>query len=193
MIHVDFDSSDKLNGLFNFFNKFSFNRFEISGSTYDIDSYVRDPSFVALRNQSSSLYWVSKIGDDSIYFHFQYLICLKHYTIVTAGDEKIQHSYPKEFKLFGSNNNNSWNILDHQPIQSFCTETTCPGVTKDYSITNNNFYRYFKITNIKNSADQEYLILRSVEFFGLINPFSRLTCKSSRKRFNYCFFLIVLC
>ena len=176
MLNISYNGVDKLDGIFNYFNRIGKTHyFEVKGTKAN-EINVKEPEFVTKRNQPQQYYWASDRIDEFITFSFKNLIKLTRYSLTNAADPGL-HSYPEEFALYGSNDYNVWHIIDNQTDQHFCNSDQCSqSTTLDYLVDKNMFWRHFKIQNIKNSNYQDgYLILRSVEFFGIIYPAGWLT------------------
>lgn len=75
-------------------------------------------------------------------------IILSSYVLTGPIDESIRKSMPKDFVLVASNDGNSWILLDNH-----INLTWSIGVTKTFTITNNNAYSHYRIIINKINAD----------------------------------------
>jgi hypothetical protein len=94
------------------------------------------------------------------------LVCLTHYALKSDGDFR---DHLLEWTISGSNDENSWTIVDHQKTQALNGEY----ITKLFECVDKSsvsqFYRYFRLTQTgKNSSGSDYLQLSNIEFFGSI-------------------------
>ena len=164
-IKIPYESNNKLNGIFYYYNYIIKKAmFDVYSSTHEDVGNVK-PIQTTFRNNSNRFYWSSKDNDPNITFYFQDKIHLTDYVIKNAAG----HSYPTEFKVYGSNDNESWTEIDHQNVR-FCSSTTCGSSTeKNFTLNDNSkYYLYIKFMNVKNSyySNIKYILFSAIEFFG---------------------------
>jgi hypothetical protein len=74
-----------------------------------------------------------------------------------------------EWTASGSNDGNSWTILDHQKTQALNGNFITKLFEYGDKSSDSAFYRYLRLTQTgKNSYGNDYLMLSSIEFFGSI-------------------------
>ena len=190
MKHIKYNAKDKLDGIFNYFNRINKPYlFDAKGTILPDNANAQEPLFVTKRDQPAQYFWASDQSSPFILFSFSYSVRVTGYTLTSAGSSSLQHSYPEEFVVEASNNLANWKQLDYQTNQKFCEQEQCySSNTTHYEINNRYFGHYIRITNIKNSAyDDAYLILRSVEFFGFLNPYGAFTNQQYPHIYQYIF------
>ena len=173
MIRINYNEAAPLDGIFVHYQNVSKNNyFNVFGTKLKNIDNVQDPISVTQRDLPQKYFWASDSTDKSIYFSFRHSILLQRYCLTNAASEDVTHSYPREFILYFSHDNTTWEELDHQKQQKFCDSNRCGASnTLNYTIPESKsvFANYFRIKSIENSlTDEDYLILRYVEFFGLI-------------------------
>ena len=169
-LSIPYSEENQLNGIFTFFNhilkKQLFSIYTITNSYF-----YSDPIKTTFRDQNNTYFWVSEPNYPNITFSFDNPIYLTDYTIKNA----LNHSFPEDFAVFGSNNNDTWTQIDTANDNQFClTETGNCGSSQTiihFIVDNPGLYKYIRLMNIKNSEhdDNFYMIFSSIEFFGVIS------------------------
>ena len=178
---IPFDSNNKLNGIFYFYNYIiKQTLFEVYSSSHKENI---KPIQTTFRNNSDDFYWCSQNNDPNITFYFQEPIHLTDYVIRNAP----KCSYTSEFMVYGSNNNDTWTELDHQYAE-FCSSSVCLSYSDKEFISNsndNNYYHYFKFMNLQNSNSESnnYILFSAIELFGEIRK--KQLC--SNQYSSYCY------
>ena len=162
---------DPLDGIFVYLNRYHPTFFDIEASTV---SWLTDvePRDITNRNRSgSSLYWATNYELDMI-ISFKRPIFLTSYTIENAAG----HSWMMNWTVFGTNHKKQWDKIDERKGEIFCDNPSTsdnglrcsPNTNKTYFIQNPKFFNSIKIRNEKNTINENYIIMRSLEFHGLV-------------------------
>ena len=197
--YFPYDDSNQLKGIFNFYNHvIEKNMFSIyTYSHKNVESI--DPIEITRRNNTNFIYWASADDYPNITFHFDYPILLTSYTIQNAPNESetIRHSYSEDFIVSGSNDNNTWIVIDEQKGIKFCNDTHGYCFSANiipFIIKYPEYYSYIRLTNLKNShsEDNNFIIMKSIEFFGEIKFKFVGTCQTIIFSNYHIFYLIMV-
>ena len=173
MIHISYNSSNELDGIFTYLYNTSKSEFiSVSGTKLSVAD-VQEAIFVTTRDQPIQYFWASDRADEYITFSFPFPVLLESYSLANAGSWICEHSYPTEWSVLGSNDMIKWKEIGHQNSIKFCNTKQCThSTTKHFNVSLQRFYRHIRIQNIANSLySDDYLILRYVELFGILNFF----------------------
>ena len=181
-LKIPYESNNKLNEIFYYYNYIIKKAmFDVYASTHEEVRNVK-PIQTTFRNNSNRFYWNSKDNDPNITFYFQEPIHLTDYVIKNAAE----HTYPTEFKVYGSNDNESWTEIDHQNNVRFCSSTICGSSTeKNFTLNDNSkYFHYIRLMNIRNShyKNNKYILFSAIEFFGEIGM--RTLCTNHNQYFT---------
>ena len=195
--YFPYDDNNKLSGIFNYYNHIiEKNMFSIYTSK---NIQLVDPIEITRRNNTNFICWTSANGYPNITFHFDYPILLTSYTIenAPAESETIRHTYMKDFIVSGSNDNNTWVVIDEQNGIEYCgsddgycsTSSILP-----FAIKYPEYYTYIRLTNIQNSLNtyNNFIIMKSIEFFGEIKLEFVATCQTTIFWEHYIFNMIII-
>ena len=174
MIHISYNSSNELDGIFTYLYNTSKSEFiSVIGTKLPGLSVVKEPIFVTKRNQPIEYFWASDSLDEYITFSFPFPVLLESYTLANAGSWMCEHSYPTEWSVLGSNDMIKWKEISHPTGIKFCSTVQClESKPKHFEVSLQRYFRHIRIENIANSRySDDYLILRSVELFGILNFF----------------------
>ena len=162
-LSIPYNEENQLNGIFTFFNhilkQHLFSIYTITNSCAS-----SDPIKTTFRDQNDSFYWVSERDYPNITFSFDNPIYLTDYTMKNA----LNHSFPEDFAVFGSNNNDTWTQIDTANDNQFCLTENCNSQKIiPFTVDNPGLFKYIRLMNIKNSEhdDYIYIIFSSIEFF----------------------------
>ena len=177
---IPYDDNNKLHGIFYFFNDILKQRlFSISTTTHSLTKDY-DPIQTTYRNNSENFYWCSTENNPNITFSFnQISILLTDYVISNAP----KHTFPEEFVVYGSNDNETWYEIDKKEEVNFCGTTNghcSTSIPNKFTTTYPKFYSNIKFMNLKNSYYEEnknYILFSSIEFFGQINYYQIYSIK----------------
>jgi hypothetical protein len=95
------------------------------------------------------------------------LVSLTHYALKSDGNSSAYHHV--EWTISGSNDGDSWTIVDCQKTQALNGRYIPKLFECGHKSSVSPFYRYLRLTQTgKNSYGNHYLMLSSIEFFGSI-------------------------
>lgn len=165
MVFIGYNSSRPLDGILSYiyYNKSS-SFYKITASKGK-ESYNND--FLLRRNKDECGLWYGVNESQNWTIKLTKKLLLINYEFENAGCSKLNRTYPVDFNLLGSNDGETWTVLDSRTNQLFCNTKTCKdNIIFEYSIQYPRPFYYFRIQNIKNSNNYEYMILRSFEMYG---------------------------
>ena len=186
---IPYDSKNQLKGIFYLYNEIVKQQlFSVFSTTHSLVSDTK-PIQTTYRNNTDDFYWCSTEDNPDIFYSFTAHIHLINFVIRNAP----KHTFPKHFKVFGSNNNQTWDLIDEQNDHDFCpgdNKYSCKAVKNIvFSVKHHDYYSYFKFTNIENSyyTDVNYILFSAIEFFGEINdlPICTRKCLIIDRNFLY--------
>lgn len=137
-------------------------------------------------------YWHTASGKQQVLIKFEHPILITNYSIIKCQ----HHSYPESFILYGKQNgrfveldkreNQKYNGDDIQAINNLTVtyQTNFAMLTKEVLLK-----------QTKSSCDAEYLLLRGLEFYGVVckncRMMMRLTCMSKSRNIVKLTYLII--
>lgn len=86
------------------------------------------------------------------------------YSLISANDAPNRD--PKNWTLYGSNNNSSWTVIDKRENQNFIYRQS----TQYYSCVTNKTYKYFKL-DVESNHDEKNIQLAEWQLFGEFNTY----------------------
>ena len=194
-----FNHESPLDGIFASFGPERKKYFQIEASTLDLVPDTTPYNITSRDNPSSYVYWATASSENEMIISFYKSILITSYTIENAGQS---HSWMRNWTIFGSNNKKEWLEIDHREDEEFCTyyihesKKYCgspnPRSNQTYVVQNPKYFHHILFRCEENSLNSKYIIMRSLEFFGLI-PYSPL-CSIVRRYicFNQALFIISL-
>jgi hypothetical protein len=135
-------------------------------------------------NTNASNAWASAVA--SVDHWLKYDLGLGNATTVTSykmTSQNVDSLCPGDFKLQGSNNDSEWTDLD---TQTGITWGGAGGVEKEFIISNNTAYRYYRIyVTLRSGGSQGETHIRRVKLFGstfsnLVNEYVPIIPKSNQ-------------
>ena len=141
--------------------------------------------------------------DNSPYItvNFNTPLYITNYSIVNAYYEG-QRTFPTEWIIEGKYRNNQKHVIDYRNGYFFCERAThcSKGYVKTFSVNKTGPFSSLTIKGIANSDGNPYLILSSLEFFGILCSRSKciypLTCNNRRNhlsiRLSKLLFIVIL-
>ena len=173
--YFPYREKDELNGIFVYLNKHYEQEFTIEATTHTNLQHLTPYSITKRDNDENYNYWVSGENDEDMVFSFRHPVLIDAYTIENGGP---QHSWMSNWSIFGSKNKNEWLKIDQQKGELFCDakevfygkicDDTNGRSNKTYFIGSPSYFYHIKIENDWNSINGHYIIMRSLEFFGII-------------------------
>ena len=197
-----FKEDDKLNGVFTYLNQKRLKTFRIEATVHETVPLTTAYDITERDNSENFVYWASARGSQEMIISFRKPILFTGYTFENAGSP---YSWMMSWTIFGSNDRSQWENIDHQEDEIFCQNNSThptgficaepnPRSNISYLIKEPKYYSHIKIQNDKNSVTGNYIILRSLEFFGFIpySYFCSRQCKYSFFHLSSCFIALVL-
>ena len=165
----DYIEDGKMNGIFKHYQNNLFSFFSISASSTQnkrgSPNNIIDQSINSIWNNNT---WISNsIENSSFVISFKrFQFKLSSYSIMAREDS--EGNFPAEWKIEGSQDNSSWEIIDHPERTE---QLGTPGTYHFIIKTSSQPFKYFKMTmigkNYKSSLNAEYCFaMRKIEFFG---------------------------
>jgi hypothetical protein len=100
---------------------------------------------------SASTKWFNESGGSTGWLRYDFgsgnAWTVVRYDLTSANDVPARD--PKDWQFQGSNNGTSWTTLDTQTGQTFASRY----LTKQYAVTNNTAYRYYRLNITANNGD----------------------------------------
>ena len=184
MTIIDFDGTNKLNGVFYFWTQSGENLSDLVEVTTSQFTGTRRPSNLLDHTES---YWRNDAGGSQwVSFHFlKHNLALSRYSLWNDGSNSGSFNI-KDWFLEGSNDNSSWSEIDRKenPTDS-CTsgsDLTFVQISPPFC-----FFRLTK-TNICSSTSN-VVRLRSIEFFGTLNGEAKTITNEMTKICHSIFFI----
>ena len=164
MVFFGYNSSRPLEGIL------SYIYYKKASSFFKIDAAIGgesyEPYILLERNKDECALWY---GSNNWTIKLKRKVLLTNYEFENAGCSYINRTFPLDFNLYGSNDGNTWHLIDSRDNQSFCNNVYCDtNVIFEYSIRYPQPFCYFRIQNVRNSQEHYYLILRSFEMYGFL-------------------------
>ena len=154
----------------------------VYGSRYEIEcdnsSNINSLNSLDKFYEKEYLPYHSSTGFLEIKFRFDSPFLLRGYAISNGVQVEYGNSYPDSWEILGIDNKGR-NLLDKQENQQFCDKYVC---TKEnpigYSVRQvSKGYKEFIFKQTHNSAGNDYIYMRSIDFFGtLCSSNSRCIC-----------------
>ena len=162
-----------LDGIFYFLNHIAkkkyFSAYSQPHESFTDQSY--QPEYLTYRNLTKDQfpYYCTAENYKNITFEFSAPILITSYSLRNAYKVNAPHSYPTSWNLYGSNDNESWILIDSKEDQQFCDQTMCEETNiLSFRVDIENYFSFIRIESAHNSEEKEYLILSAIEFFGEI-------------------------
>ena len=190
---IKYDDNQPLHGLFHLYRNSIDSFFRItSSSTYP----NRDTITKILEEEGGN--WLS-LPEENSSFNIQFLrfpLKISSYTLRSRNN--LHWNLPLEWKLEGSNNNETWNLLHYHPRN---TDLIGLGIVKNYETAKpwEGYYHFFKVTQLGingyTSNDDDHpnnsfvFSMNKVDFFGEI-LFSINTCMKRYASVYYSLFIL---
>ena len=147
-------------------------------STNPIEGRPNADDLIKRNYQESKDHWCSlPINFSYVVFHFpHHSVKLSDYTMMSRSD--AINPYPKSWKVEASNYNDTdagWKLIHETEPNDDMNGTA---LIHTYSITNNNeeYFKYFKITQTSNSLNNNFFCFAKIELFGDVLGRVGFTC-----------------
>lgn len=126
------------------------------------DSECPDNTFNSANSIFTSISYINSfIG---YYFPGRKLL-LKHYSIKTVVLTDYSCRFPRNWAIFGSNNNRTWKKIDYRNTTIFNER----GQEETFDIKIPKAFRYYKMQQMGMNSDSDYLLrFQRIEFFGVL-------------------------
>ena len=170
IINIFLIKNQFFDGIFNYLTKTIKNNIYHLGIIDIKSTYSQYQDIEDILPPGKGKYWYSISSPNSfIQFNFKNKkIKISNYSLRNNSkiDDFYSPSSSKSWVLLGSNDENSWDIIDEQRnnFSLFYGQTET-----NIQCFNNNFYQFIKIINLENHKNYEnYFLLSIIEFFGEI-------------------------
>ena len=166
-----YDKNNDFSGIFNFLRKKSNENIEkeinVTSSSIHGNFEENLPKNVVLFENQSKRFISANEPNSWLCFDFKdHQVILTEYTIKTSCLFEKNMRHPRSWVIEGSNDNNSWEILDEQKD---CSEINGKSITHTFSV-NNQELKKFKMIRLRatgpNWDGSNYLLIESFEIYG---------------------------
>ena len=197
-----FPTDESLKGIFAYLRYLdgAYNsRYSVSGDVVNnIDEIVQ-----AFESQQG---YINTKNEPEITFSFKTNFIATNYTIASAYEDGVDHTYMKSWNLIGVDDNDNEHIIDSQTDYQFCegSDGYCrEKFVRTFQIKRPKAYKNYILRSLKNSKNTKYLVIRFFDFYGVLCsnetnrvcyfPHYRNTCISKRiVNFHPSFFIFIL-